>query len=540
MTGVGFRCTRFFAPRAESMPFSDIATPAAFAATCETVNNSDGTTTFKWLPAEHLLLIDRYICDAIYDPSAPSILVIEVPPRHGKSELCSKYLPAWYLGMHPDKYVMLACHGANFAELWGRRARAIIREHGHMFGVSVSEDRGSASDWETNHGGGMKTAGIGGDIMGRSANILIIDDYLKNPADAYSPTIREKQWEWLHGAALRRMEPGACAIVLAQRWHKDDLIGRLLAAQDEGGLPVRRIQLPAVAKHNDPLGREPGAALWPERFPINSTTDRAGRRLLGLNQIRSSMPRHLWASQYQQEPTDLEDLVFHPDNLSWYVKKGEMIAAQDRVGKTIEARDQRERGKVDRFATIDTAGTSDDKMREKRTGSESWSVCQIWEHWRDYDWFFLRSIWRKRVGWSQLRAEITEYLNEWQPYSVYIEKAHWGVPLSKELNRPGMVHLITPIGDKLARSVNFQSAMEDGRVFVPRQKTSWFDAWYAEVFDWTGRTDELDDQVDCGSHAINAKSTSKMTWGGVVNDVQGTRPARSVRQGLKPNMSNFS
>lgn len=234
-----------------------------------------------------------------------SVLLIDAPPRHGKSQLCSRFLPTWYLGTHPDKHVLLACHGADFAESWGRRARALMREFGpSIFGVQLDEDKTSAGDWEiAYHGGGMKTAGIGGDLMGRGANVFIIDDYIKNPEDAQSETIRNKQWEWYNGGALTRLEPGGVVIIIAQRWHKKDLGGMVLKSATEDGLPVRHIRLPAIAEEGDDLGREIGAPLWPERWPLLDKRNEDGTKTIGLISRQNQMPVYLWCAQYQQRPT---------------------------------------------------------------------------------------------------------------------------------------------------------------------------------------------------------------------------------------------
>jgi len=242
---------------------------------------------------QHLAAIDRAIMDTILGRSEP-ILVIEAPPRHGKSELVSRYLPAWYLATFPWRRVMLVGYSAQFARAWGHRARLLLREQGPALGLEIDRAVSAAENWAlAAHAGGMITAGVGGPLTGRGANLLIIDDPVKNAEQSLSPTLREKHWDWWQTTASKRIEPGGCAIIIATRWNDDDLSGRLLRAAEAGtGTPVRRLRLPAVAQDNDPLERSPGEALWPARWP------RAA-----LDEIRTGKEAGWWQALYQQHPS---------------------------------------------------------------------------------------------------------------------------------------------------------------------------------------------------------------------------------------------
>ena len=192
-----------------------------------------------------------------------------MPPRHGKSELCSVYLPAWYLGTHPERRVILAGHEADFAASWGRRVRDVLEEHGRqLFGARVRADSAAANRWDlVGHAGGMVTAGVGGTITGRGADLLVIDDPHKSAEETGSVTYRERVWDWYRAVARTRLEPGAGVVVVQTRWHEDDLAGRLLADAESEGDRWQVLSLPAVAEDDDPLGRSVGDPLWPERFP---------------------------------------------------------------------------------------------------------------------------------------------------------------------------------------------------------------------------------------------------------------------------------
>jgi predicted phage terminase large subunit-like protein len=235
----------------------------------------------------HVAAIDGAICDTLTGRSEP-ILLIEAPPRHGKSELVSKYLPAWYLGVWPQRRVMLAAYEATFARSWGRKSRQVFAESAcPAFGRSLADDNQASDDWSTTAGGGMTTAGVGGPMTGRGADLLIIDDPIKNADEALSETIRDKQWDWWQSTASTRLEPGGVVIGIMTRWHEDDIFGRLL----KSGGDIRRLTLPAIAEHGDPLGRVPGAALWPERYDEQA-----------LAKIRATRTDYWWRAMFQQRP----------------------------------------------------------------------------------------------------------------------------------------------------------------------------------------------------------------------------------------------
>ena len=189
---------------------------------------------------------------------------------------------------------MLVGYAASFARSWGRKARSLLTDHGRdAFDVEVDLEVRAAADWGLQgREGGMVTAGVGGPLTGRGANLLIIDDPIKNAEQAQSNAIRENHWDWWQTTASTRIEPGGCAIIIATRWNENDLSGKLIKAAQEGdGCPVRRLRLPAIAEEDDPLGRLPGEALWPERWPVER-----------LEQLKRQKESHWWHALYQQQP----------------------------------------------------------------------------------------------------------------------------------------------------------------------------------------------------------------------------------------------
>lgn len=266
-----------------------VLTPLTFAASA-----SQG----RWVPAKHLLYIDRAVHDSITGVRPERLIVIETPPRHGKSEYVSHWLPSWFIGRWPDKRVMLAAYSGNFASHWGRLAKHTVEEHGPAyFGVTVSRETRGASRWDIEgHRGGMSTAGIGGLFTGMGADLLIIDDPVKNAEEAISDVVREAHWQWWQSTAWSRIEPepgklSGVAIVIMTRWHVDDLAGRLIRWAETRPNLLRQITLPAFARENDLIGRQPGEPLWPQRL---------SHEFLELR--KSMLDAYWWEALYQQNP----------------------------------------------------------------------------------------------------------------------------------------------------------------------------------------------------------------------------------------------
>jgi predicted phage terminase large subunit-like protein len=216
------------------------------------------------------------------------ILVVESPPRHGKSEHISRYAPAWYLGRYPDHHVLLTSYGDSLARNFGRDARDLLHAHRGWFGIAgVRQDVKAANEWR-----------IVGPITGRGANLAIIDDPIKNAEEAISETVRERIWDWFRSTLFTRLEPDAVIVIVMTRWHEHDLVGKLLAAQGtelarEMNLTIRRLTFRAICEDpsEDPLGREVGEPLWPERLSLAELKTR-----------QAVLAGYWWNSLYQQRP----------------------------------------------------------------------------------------------------------------------------------------------------------------------------------------------------------------------------------------------
>lgn len=285
-----------------------------------------------WKTPRHIHLIDTRLVDLVRGYG--SRIAIFAPPRHGKSVLTSHYFPAWYLLNCPDRNVILTSYEADFASKWGRKVRDTVTKWGQLgFNLSVRDDSKAANRWEIEgHSGGMETAGAGGAILGKGANLFIIDDPVKNAEEALSPTYRQKVWDWYLSTAETRLEPGACVVITQQRWHTEDLGGRLLKEQPNDWDVVN---IRAIAEADDPpeLERKIGDPLWPERYPLEE-----------LERRRRNAPTW-FAAQYQQHPLDLEggffkglekikflDVAPTPDQFTRIVRAWDLASTEAQAG----------------------------------------------------------------------------------------------------------------------------------------------------------------------------------------------------------------
>lgn len=252
------------------------------------------TSEGRWKGYPHL----AHLGSKLYDLAAGKItrLMVMCPPRHGKSMLCSQYFPAWFLGTFPDSRVILSSYEADFAAQWGRKARDLMEGWGReMFGLSVRDTSHAANRWDiAGHEGGMVTAGARGPITGKGMDLGIIDDPTKNDEEAASEVYREKIWEWYLSTFSTRLQRGGRVLVIMTRWHEDDLCGRLLKAQEEGGDRWDVVRLPALAEENETTSffkRKEGEALCPELIPKKM-----------LEETRDRLGTYWWSTLYQQRP----------------------------------------------------------------------------------------------------------------------------------------------------------------------------------------------------------------------------------------------
>lgn len=224
----------------------------------------------------------------------------------------SVYFPAWVLLNWPDTRVMLGSYEETFACNFGGKVRDVIDKFGPPFGISLKKDTQAKGEWVIEgHGGGMVCRGRGGALNGRPADLLILDDLIKNAEEAQSPTILEGIWDWYCTVAYSRLGPKAPIIGIGTRWGPKDLFGRWASEAKVGGEKFDTVVFSAVAESNDILGRKPGQALWPERVPLSR-----------LERIAKTRPRWFKAC-WQQRPEESEGLHFQPRTWPKYTDVGD-------------------------------------------------------------------------------------------------------------------------------------------------------------------------------------------------------------------------
>jgi predicted phage terminase large subunit-like protein len=236
-------------------------------------------------------------------------LMIFAPPRHGKSQKASIHFPAWFMARNPGQNVIAATYNGDFAADFGRKVRAIALSEAYPKlwpGLGIDPQSRAADRWKLTTGGEYFAVGVGTATTGRGAHLFMIDDPVKDRAEADSPTIRQQIKDWYQDVAYTRLEEGGRVVIMMTRWHSDDLAGWLEEEMATGsGDSWTVLRCPAICEDfEDPLGRRPGEALWPEKYDVDELARK--RKVAG--------PRG-WASLYQQRPVLAEGGMFRPENL---------------------------------------------------------------------------------------------------------------------------------------------------------------------------------------------------------------------------------
>jgi predicted phage terminase large subunit-like protein len=416
-------------------------------------------------------------------------LIITVPPRHGKSETCSKNGPVWYLGRRPKERVMLVSYGAEFAASWGRKSRDLMNEVGAFYGLRGRDDVAARDAWELaaysrnlnrfiGTGGGMYTAGIGGPLTGKPGNLIIIDDPVKNAEEAFSSTYRENTWDWFQSTLYSRLEPNAVIVLIQTRWHEDDLAGRLISQSNAGGEHWDVINLPALAEEGDPLGRAVGEALWPERYSVED-----------LKRIEGSVGSYWFAALYQQRPIPVGKGLFQAAWEKRFTETEHSYLLQERDG----SKQIIPKVSCTRFSTMDLAAST------KTTAD--YTVISTFALTPNQDLLLLNVQKVKMEGPDQLPLIQSVYMN-WRPAQIYIESVGYQLTMIQGAVRAGLPILpITPDKDKISRALAASARMEIGKVYFP-EYADWLlgeEGFLTELYRFPAA--KHDDQVDTLAYA---------------------------------------
>jgi predicted phage terminase large subunit-like protein len=246
-----------------------------------------------YTPAAHHRLLLRHLA-AVADGRVDRLMVL-MPPGSAKSTYASLIFPAWWLSRHPEHSVIAASHTAELADHFGRRLRNLVAEQAPVLAYGLSGDNRAAHRFRTTRGGEYFATGIHGPVTGRRADLVVIDDPIKSHAEADSEPARAHLWDWYRAELTTRLKPGGRIVLVMTRWHEDDLGGRLIDSGDDWTV----LRLPALAEPGDPLGRQPGEALWPQWESLEA-----------LSRRRATVGSRVWQALYQQAPAPAEGALF--------------------------------------------------------------------------------------------------------------------------------------------------------------------------------------------------------------------------------------
>lgn len=411
-----------------------------------------------WVHKEICDELDRFLQD-VADKKSPR-LIITMPPRSGKSELVSRRFPAFALGRNPELQIIATSYSSDLSQRFNRDVQRVIDDEKYfdlfpntrLSNSRVRTDsRGSyirTSDlFEiVGHAGAYRSCGVGGGITGQGADILIIDDPIKDRAQAGSKTIRDSIWDWYTSTAYTRLSPGGGVIVMATRWHTDDLIGRLIQRMGEGDT-FRIVNYPAIAEH-DELHRKAGEALHPERYPLST-----------LLQIQKTIGSRDWEALYQQHPVPDGGALF---KLEWF-RRWTATSLPPEFDHTLMSWD----------------------MTFKDSKNSDYVVGQVWGK-KGPNFYLLDQV---RGQWDYVKTkEMVRVLAHKWPRVVrklVEDKANGSAVISELKSTVSGFVPITPTESKEARASSVTPYFEAGNVFIPEDSAApWVPHYVSELLEF--------------------------------------------------------
>lgn len=410
-----------------------------------------------WVHEDICTRLERFL-DDVANERSPRLMLF-MPPRHGKSMLCSEEFPAWGLGLHPDWQMIATSYGADLAYDFSRKVQGILTtpDYGLLFETRLRDDMTAMDLWATTQGGRYCAAGVGGPLTGRGAHVLLIDDPIKNREQADNPTERKKIKDWYTSTAYSRLMPGGGVLVIQTRWHDDDLSGWLIACMQEaqkeaaltGEWPVDAdrwevVEYPAIAIRDEPR-RKKGEALHPQRYPLSA-----------LLKIKRTTGERDWSALYQQNPV--------PEEGSYFTK--EMLRYYEGAAPT----------GISTIAACDLAIS-------KADGANYSVVIVVGVD--EKDDIYVLDVLRGRWDANEIVDSLIHVQRTWAPQLVGIERTHVeqaiGPFLEKRIREEKLWSMaIEPLSpgrrDKPLRAKPIQGRMRQGKVLLPRGKSflEWF------------------------------------------------------------------
>ena len=389
-------------------------------------------------------------------------LIVNMPPRHTKSEFASIYFPAWLIGRNPKMKLIQVSHNTELATRFGSKVRNLLAspEYSQVFGdVRLREDAKAKGKWETNHGGEYFAAGVGGAITGRGADLLIIDDP-HTEQDAHSEGSMDRAYEWYTSGPRQRLQPGGSIVLVMTRWAENDLTGRLIKSQKEPKADRwKHISFPAILESGNPV--------WPEYWDLEE-----------LEKVKASLPVRNWSAQYMQNPTSEEGAILKRE---WWQKWPNDVPKLKHVIQSYDTA----------FSKKETADYS---------AITTWGIFTPAEE--EPDALLLLDATRGKWDFPELKAIALDTYKFWEPESVIIEQKATGQPLSQEFRRMGIpvIDFVPSKGkDKHSRVNATAPVFESGQVWYPEDEK-----WAEEVIEECAAFPhgENDDYVDTVTQAV--------------------------------------
>lgn len=439
-------------------------------------------------------------------------LVVSMPPRSGKSQLTSVYLPVWLLRQNPRWKIGLISHDPTLATGWGRAVRGLVEQHGETLGLAIAPDAGAVSEWQTTDRGGVTSRSAPGQsITGRGFNIMLLDDVVKDFASAHSEASRKAIWEWWLANAETRLEPPSLVVAIGTRWHEDDFIGRLLSDEYDGDpADWEVISFPALAEEDDVLGRTPGDPLLSPLLR-DETPEQALVRWAG---VKRSVGMYSWSALFQQRPAPAEGAIFDIGTFRYWTTDPAK-ATEDGTVRFLDPN-----------AAVGTRWLDSWDMAFKATEDSDYVVGQRWMRLGANRYL----IAQRRGRWT-FTGTIAQ-MKAWLGGDEYGGKVHLRL-VEDKANGPAIIDTlhdeiaglkaINPGVSKEARARAVTPEIESGNVYLPHPtEAPWVLDLLAELRSFP--TGAHDDQVDAMTQALTELRES----GNVTITVPGDRVAPAI------------
>ena len=393
-------------------------------------------------------------------------LIINMPPRHTKSEFASYLLPAWFLGKFPHKKIIQTAHTAELAVGFGRKVRNLVSSEAYqkVFDTKLSSDSKAAGRWNTEVGGDYFAIGVGGAVTGKGADLLIIDDpHSEQEAKQGNPAVYDNVYEWYTSGPRQRLQPGGVIIIVMTRWSKRDLTGQIIKNSSKEGVDAWEvIDFPAILPSGTPL--------WPGFWKKEA-----------LEALRAELPVSKWEAQYQQNPTSEEGAIIKRDQ--WRIWEEDYPPQCEYI-----------------IQSWDTA--FDKTTRSDFSACTTWGVFKHPNEHGDYRTnIIVLDAYKKRMEFPELKTKAFEMWKEWNPDTLIVEKKAAGAPLIYEMRQMGIpLQEYTPSkgSDKIARVNAISDMFRSGIVWCP--DTRWADELMEELAAFPNG--DHDDLVDSTSQAL--------------------------------------